>query len=126
MTSDVKPFDRALVEATMQKRGWKWSPSGDGSVAVRLMDKDGDLGGSWWWRFYFDKEVLEVSVISDRKIQKLDWDVALVLCNDWNGRQRWPAANLQVANPRTDTEGFIRLAQSIWLRRGIHEELLED
>jgi hypothetical protein len=128
MMAEVDQFERAMIEACFQEKGWLYWKDPDGDLRADfpygedpectlkvLCMADGAEG-----------EVYLVRVATESRIPREEWDRATALCNAWNRETRWPKAYLHVGDPETETTGQIILEEQLYVRAGIHQELLND
>jgi hypothetical protein len=67
-----------------------------------------------------------IGFFTHKLISRENWPQALVRCNTWNQKYRWPTAYLWTSVPGNDNAGEIVLAENLNLAAGIHAELLDD
>lgn len=124
----VRRFTHSLIQRFLDSKDLKYYQDEDDSFLVHFSyDDDTQCELTVVLSIQGDQQdIYTIYVFSSKKIPKRDWGRAILICNQWNEKARWPKAYLHIDNVDRDKVANIHLEENIDLEPGIHQELLDQ
>jgi hypothetical protein len=125
---EIQKISRDMLEAFAKEEKYEFSIDSDGDVSIPFsVDESSGAKLTCYLMLRGDeKDLYSVLIMADKRVPKVKWGRALIVCNEWNHDKRWPKAYLRTKDLAASTEAEIRLESEISLHAGIHQELLSE